>query len=606
MIKLKGCILLVLLAFFFFTSQAQQKEKPPNIIWIVSEDNSPLIGAYGDTFATTPHLDQMATEGILYENAFATAPVCAPARSTLITGVYPTAMGTQHMRSSNPIPEMIKFFPSYLREAGYYTSNNSKKDYNTLDQPEAWDESSNTATYKNRKPGQPFFAVFNLMVSHESSLHKAVNKLRHDPEKVPVPPYHPKTPEVKQDWALYYDKMEEMDTQLSEILRDLEEAGLADSTIVFYYSDHGGVLGRSKRFMYESGLHVPLIIRFPEMHQELSPAKPGSRTDKIVTFVDFAPTILSLADISIPDHMQGKAFLGQQQSKASDYAYGFRGRMDERIDMVRSLRDKKFRYIRNYMPHKTYSQYIEFLWRAPSMRSWEEAYHAGALNEVQSRFWGLKPLEELYDVEADPHNIHNLAGEPKYRKVLSRMREANREWLLETRDAGFIPEAMMLDIAQNTTLFEYSRSKGYPLEKAMETADLAFSGDIKAIIEKLKNEEALVRYWAATGCTILGEKAITAKGALRELLNDSEVAVRIAAAEALYHMGEKETTVSALKEALKGGNQMSRVQALNVLETMEQDAGPALLAVKALVSDKQGSREYDIRAANRLIEKLNK
>lgn len=604
----KRYILTFMLAFFYVQGIAQHENELPNILWIVSEDNSPFIGAYGDSFATTPQLDKMAAEGILYQNAFASAPVCAPARCTLITGVYPVAMGTQHMRSTNPIPEFIKFFPRYLREAGYYTSNNNKKDYNTIDQPEAWDESSSTATYKNRKPGQPFFAVFNLGVTHESLLHQPVENLHHDPEKVPIPPYHPLTPEMKQDWALYYDKMNAMDTQVGELLKELEEAGLAENTIVFYYGDHGGALGRSKRFMYESGLRIPLIIRFPEKFENLAPGKPGSKTDRIVTFADFAPTVLSLVNVPVPEYMQGKAFLGGQKEPDPEYAFGFRGRMDERFDMIRSVRDKKYRYIRNYMPNKIYGQYIEYLWRAPSMQSWEAAFEAGELNEVQSKFWGTKPAEELYDIEADPHNINNLADQPQYQQILKKMREVNRKWQLEIKDVGFIPEAMILEISKKIPLYEYARSNKYKIKKIMETSEMASLKDPKflnKIIKKLNNKEPVVRYWAATGCTILGEKAAPAKDALKKMLHDPEISVRIAAAEALYLLGEKQNSINTLIDALKSDNVMARVQALNVLENMKEDATPALAAVKELIFvDDSHNIDYDVRAAERLIENL--
>lgn len=603
--KTRYCIIF-LLFFLCFSGRAQQ-EKKPNILWIVSEDNSPLIGAYGDEFATTPNIDRFAEKSVLYENAFATAPVCAPARSTLITGVYPTAMGTQHMRSTNPIPPQIRFFPHFLREAGYHTSNNAKKDYNTVDQPDAWNESSNTASYKNRKPGQPFFAIFNIGISHESSLHKPVDKLRHDPETVLIPPYHPSTPEMKHDWAQYYDKMEDMDARVGEILLELEESGLADSTIVFYYGDHGGVLGRSKRFMFESGLHVPLIVHFPEMYKDLEPVNSGTSTDRIVTFVDFAPTVLSLANIPIPPYMQGKAFLGVQQADAPAYGYAFRGRMDERIDMVRSIRDKKFRYVRNYMPHKIYAQYLEYLWKAPSMPSWEKAYHENKLNEVQSRFWESKPVEELYDVSTDPHNIHNLALDPQFKKVLKRMRKENRDWMLETRDVGLIPEAMILELVKTTTMYEYGRSKEYDLKKILKTAEMASLGEVKKLnqlMQKLKDPDPVVRYWAATGCVILEEHAKPAESALKDLMNDPEVSVRIAAAEALYHLGANQIALEALEAALQVDNKMARVQALNVLENMGDDAIPSLNAVEKLISTNLVDQDYDIRAANRLVEKL--
>jgi len=594
----------LLLIFSYAGSQAQQQNDRPNILWIVSEDNSPLIGAYGDAFATTPNIDRLASEGVLYENAFATAPVCAPARSTLITGVYPTAMGTQHMRSTYPIPEMIRFFPSYLREAGYYTTNNAKKDYNTIDQPEAWDASSNQATYLNRKPDQPFFAVFNIGISHESSLHEPLESLHHDPEEVPIPPYHPRTPEMEHDWAQYYDKMEMMDAQVGKFLQELEEAGLADNTIVFYYSDHGGVLGRSKRFMYESGLHIPLIIRFPEKYQHLAPGAPGSRTDRLVTFVDFAPTLLSLTGIPIPEYVQGQAFLGEQQTAPREYAYSFRGRMDERIDMSRSVRDKKYRYIRNYMPHKIYAQYLEYLWRAPSMPSWEKAYRAGELNEVQAKFWETKPVEELYDVEADPHNVHNLGEDPEYRSVLERMRTANHQWMLEIKDVGFMPEAMIEDITKTTTLYEYARSGKYPLQEIMQAVEEVTSGNMQKIMQSLEAENPVVRFWAATACTMHADKASPAENLLKTLAEDPETSVRIAAAEALYHLGNKGIAVQTLSTTLREGNLMARVQALNVLETMDMDATLTLPAVKAIIPDDPDNRNYDVRAAKRLVEKL--
>jgi N-sulfoglucosamine sulfohydrolase len=602
MIKISKIVIVLMLVF----CEAIAQDKP-NILWIVSEDNSPLIGAYGDEFATTPNIDQFAASGVRYTRAFATAPVCAPARSTIITGVYPTAMGTQHMRSTNPVPSMIRFFPGYLRDAGYYTTNNSKKDYNTVDQPEVWDESSNTATYKNRRPGQPFFAVFNITISHESSLHQPADHLRHDPEQVPIPPYHPKSAEMRHDWAQYYDKIEDMDARVGEILQELEDAGLADSTIVFYYSDHGGVLGRSKRYLYESGLQVPLIIHFPECYKELAPDVPGASTDRIVTFVDFAPTILSLANIDVPPYMQGQAFLGKQQTAARDFAFAFRGRMDERIDIMRSVRDKKYRYIRNYMPHKIYGQYLEYLWKAPSMASWERLHKEGTLNEVQSRFWNTKPVEELYDVQADPHNVLNLALDPEYADIMDRMRKANKEWMLQTLDLGFIPEAMFEEVGQ-PTLYEYARSGNYKLREVIETAELASFGAVEnlpLLLQRLEDPDPVLRYWAATGCAILGENAKPAAEALRKALNDPQVAVRIAAAEALYALGEKDQVLKTLTTALQNPNKMARVQALNVLENMENDALPVMTAIEALTSDKLQDQDYDIRAANRLVQRLN-
>lgn len=599
--KLTRKILLAILTIALRPAMAQDR---PNILWIVSEDNTILLGSYGDQFATTPNLDQFATESIRYKNAFSTAPVCAPSRNTLITGMYPPSLGTEHMRSTYPSPALVKFFPKYLREAGYYTTNNAKKDYNTPDQLDAWDESSNKATYKNRKPGQPFFAVFNLNVSHESSLHEPLPALKHDPEKVPLPPYHPATPELKHDWAQYYDKLEEMDRQFGKLLQELKDEGLADNTIVFYYADNGGVLARSKRFMYESGLHVPLIVHLPPKYAHLATQKQGSVSDRLVTFLDFAPTVLSLVDIKVPDYMQGGAFLGKQQKQEPSYAYGFRGRMDERIDMSRSVRDKKFRYIRNYLPHKIYGQYLEYLWRAPSVKSWEDLYKAGKLNAVQSKFWEQKPAEELFDVDADPHNIHNLAGDPKYKNELTRLRNANEQWIKSYKDAGFIPEAIIYEIAQTMPLYDYVRSGKYDLNKIVATADLASSrnpANTQALIKALGDADASVRYWGATGLTVL--KAASGKVALQKALKDPEVAVRIAAAEALYITGtDKPGAIAALTDALKSDNPYARLQALNVLDLTGRDAAPAIPEAEKISGEKAEMFDYDIRAAKVLLQ----
>lgn len=604
---MKKLKLLLFISWYCLLCQGQLNQPDrPNILWIVSEDNTTLLGCYGDKIATTPNIDNFAKQSILFKNAFCPAPVCAPSRSTLITGMYPTTMGTENMRSMYPIPGFIQFFPKYLREAGYYTTNNAKKDYNTVDQLDAWDESSNKATYKNRKPGQPFFAVFNINTSHESCLHKYLNNLRHDPDNITVPSYQPSTPAMKHDWAQYYDKLEDMDKEVGAFLKELDDAGLTENTIVFYYADNGGVLPRSKRFMFESGLHVPLIIRVPAKYAGLTAFKAGTQIDPIVTFVDFAPTVLSLAGIKIPDYFQGKAFMGNQQVSESSYGFSFRGRMDERIDLVRSARDKKYRYVRNYYPNKIYAQYIEYLWNAPSMKSWDSAYRAGQLNEVQSRFFKTKPVEELYDCEKDPDNINNLAGREAYSEVQERMRKATQKWLIDSKDAGFIPEARKESLSKTTTIYEYTHSDRYDIKEVMETAEMASSGNpqyLNILIRKLKDKDPDTRYWAATGCTILGKKALSAKKELEGLLTDKEISVQIAAAEALYFLGESKKSISILIEALKSENTMARVQALNVLEaTDKQDAVMARNNLQSIIA--QNLAEYDVRAAKKLLSAL--
>ncbi|MBN1765604.1 MAG: sulfatase-like hydrolase/transferase [Sedimentisphaerales bacterium] len=587
-------------------ADAKSQERP-NILWIVSEDNSTYLGCYGDSYATTDHLDKFSTEGVLYENAFANVPVCAPARSTIISGMYAASLGTHQMRSFNQIPSFVRFFPQYLRDAGYYCTNNAKEDYNMPKPDGAWDESSNQAHYKNRAPGQPFFAIFNIFTSHESSIHESLEHLDHDPAKVTLPPYHPDTPEIRHDWAQYYDKIQKMDQQAGAFLTELEQAGLADDTIVFYYSDHGGVLPRSKRYLYDSGTHVPFIIRFPPRFRHLAPGEPGSRTDRLVSFVDLAPTILSLAGLQPPATMQGEAFLGPYQQPPREYVYFTRDRMDERYDLMRSIRDKRFRYTRNFMPHRIYFQHLQYLWRAPAMRSWQQQYQQGKCNPIQSAYWQPKPPEELYDTLNDPYEVKNLAADPAYQKDLQRMRNALMTWLGQIRDTGFIPEGIMLDRIKDRTAFELVREKEFPLEKIIATADLAAQADSKnlpALQVGLSDNDPSVRYWAATGCTILGSAAQPAIPQLTDCLKDPCATVRIAAAEALITIDQNESALDVITSELTNPNSKTALLAANVLDAIGPAAQPALHQLQTLFKTQQDPYIKD--ALTYLINKLKK
>lgn len=585
----------------------------PNILWLTSEDNSAMMGCYGDAFATTPNLDKLASQGFLYTHAYANAPVCAPARNTILTGVYASSGGNQHMRSYYQISKDIKTYPQFLHEAGYYCSNNSKTDYNTdsVDPKLIWDDSSANAHYKNRAPGQPFFAVFNVGVSHESSLHDSIpdELLRHSMDNVPLPPYHPDTKAIRHDWAQYYDKVEDMDTWVGEKLQELEDAGLAENTIVFYYGDHGGVLARSKRYVYETGTRVPFIIRIPEKYKYLFPAeKPGEKVNRLISFVDLAPTLLSIAGIPIPEFQQGSAFLGKQKTPDPEYAYMFRGRMDERYDMSRAVRDHKFRYIRNYMPYRIYGQHLEYLWRAPSIRSWEQAYLKGECNELQSAFWKQKPVEELYDTENDYWEVNNLAGDPAYLEVLERMRKANREWVSRIKDTGFIPEADRVNRIGEGSMYDYLRSEKIDLEGIMEAAEIATLGEeayLPDLQTYLNSDESAIRYWGATGLLILDKKAAPAKSMLMDALNDESPNVVVVAAEALYNLGEEKAAKVALLSVLENPNIYARCHALNAIDCIE-DNSPELISgvVKMIKAAPEMNRNrYDLRAAKWLIEK---
>lgn len=589
-------------------------ERLPNIVWITSEDNSPILGCYGDSFATTPHLDKLASEGFLYTHAYANAPVSAAVRNTIITGVYACSAGNQHMRSVNKKSDIIHYYPEFLRKSGYYCTNNSKEDYNiSPEQTEGiWDDLSENAHYKNRKPGQPFFAIFNTNISHESCIHKSIpaEQLRHSPNKVVLPPYHPDTPEIRHDWAQYYDKVEEMDTWVGKIVKELEESGELENTIIFYYGDHGGVLGRSKRFVYETGTHVPLIIRIPERYKYLYPASQSdSRIDRLVSFVDLAPTLLSIIGVDIPAWMQGNAFLGRQTTSPPEYVYMFRNRMDERYDMTRSVRDRKFRYIRNYMPHRIYGQHINYLWAAPSMRSWEKVYLEGKCNAVQSAFWQTKPTEELYDTENDPWEVNNLATDLAYKTVLERMRNANDKWMRKIIDADFIPEGEYKAINQKTSLYDYMRSENVSFSTILQIANTASEGDkvnISLFKQWLRDKDQTIRYWAATGLLIIGENAQSAIPELKEALHDTSPSVAIVAAEALYKLGEKKQSLNRLIEAVADPDIFVRNHALNVLDFLDEKSHATKEAVMQLMKRSTGDKNpmrYDIRMVKWLSEK---
>jgi len=553
----------------------------PNILWLVSEDNGPFLGCYGDKNAITPNLDRLASEGILYENAYANAPICAPARFTIATGVYACSAGTQHMRSYYRIPPLIRFYPQYLREIGYYCTNNAKEDYNVANKPRGtWDESSDKAHWKNRKPDQPFFAVFNILASHERFLHKSQAETDHDPARVDLPPYHPDTPEFRHDWAQYYDCITLMDVQMGERLKELEDAGLAEDTIVFYYSDHGGVLPRSKRFLYDSGIHVPMIIRFPKKYRHLAPAEPGTRTDRLVSFVDLAPTLLSLVGIPTPAHMQGEAFLGPYATKPRDYVYGFRDREGERYDLFRMVRDKRFKYIRNFMPHLSWAQHLRYLYQMPAMRSWQKLYDEGKLTGAQKIYFQTKPVEELYDTTVDPHEVNNLADDPAYRKTLETMRKVCQEWMFEVYDSGLLPEEEMCARAEGSTIYEMVRDKDkYHPRQCMKAAHIANLRDPKQVpqlLELLKHKDSAVRYWAVTGLLALGEQARPAVEELSEALEDPSHDVRIVAAHALCALGDTGRPLEVLEEALGLPYPDQVLRGANALDYLDETARPVL------------------------------
>ncbi len=580
----------------------------PNILWITAEDMSPNLGCYGDDFATTPHIDAFARDSVRYTNAFATAPACSPSRSCLITGVYATSLGTQRLRSLFPIPAAFRGFPEYLREAGYFTSNNVKTDYNLRGEGAliraAWDRNGRDAHWRQRRDGQPFFSVFNLMTTHQSrtsvwphaqfeaQIGRQLDAAsRHDPEVVPLPPYYPDAPSVRQTLARYYDCVTAMDAQVGTILRDLAADGLADDTIVFFYSDHGMGMPRGKRLLHDSGMHVPLIIRFPEKYRGFAPAPPGATTDRLVSFVDFAPTVLSLTSLAIPPQMLGRAFLGGRARPPREYVFGARDRVDEVFELSRSVRDRRYLYIRNYMPHLSWMPPERYSDNSVMRRDLQRLRDEGKLNETQLTYAGpRKPVEELYDTRTDPHQVHNLAGSKKHGAVLERLRHEHRRWVLATRDAGFVTEPDAWKRVGKTTPREMALDATlYPLARLREVAALV--GRPEAVArqtELLGDSDPAVRYWAAVGLHavvsapsgIADEAMQPVRETLHKALEDGDVAVRVEAASALAALGSLGPALGTLTKTLEGDSVEGVMHAMRALELLGEKARPATAAIR--------------------------
>ncbi len=555
----------------------------PNILWIVSEDNGPHLGAYGDRDAKTPQLDALAARGVRYTRVWSTSPVCAPARTALITGMYPAALGGEHMRSLVRLPAGMRLFPALLRSAGYYTSNNEKQDYNVMEAGDApgdgrtppawrggpaaatqmtrdvatrgvWDDSSPTAHWRNRRPGQPFFAVFNINATHESRVQARPAPATHDPASVHVPASTPDLPETRADWAAYHDNMTVMDAAAGALLSDLAADRLADDTIVFYYGDNGPGLPNAKRFVNDLGLHVPLVVHVPARLAHLAPPdyRAGGSSARPVAFVDMAPTVLSLAGLAPPRHMQGRAFMGRHIAPAPRYQFGGRGRVDERYDLLRSVRDERYVYIRNYMPHRPAGQYTWYAALTPSWKAWRAAFAAGTLAATHARYFEPKAFEELYDLAADPDQARNLAASPALAGVRDRLRAALADHARSMRDTGLLPEYLL---HRGRTPWELAADRSaYAFASIFRAASDASDPAVPAerVSARLRDADAVVRYWAALGLRIRGASAVRAhEETLVGMLDDPEPGPRCAAAEALATAGSGPARDKALAALLE-------------------------------------------------------
>lgn len=542
-------IVICLISAVLLAGAASAEQNRPNIVWLTTEDNS--AGWYRlydpEHGAPMPNVERLAKDGLVFNNAYSCGPVCSVARSTIISGCYGPRTGAQYHRRqvSVAMPSGLHMFPYYLRQAGYYTSNNKKEDYNYLpeDKDGVWDESSGKATFRNRKPGQPFFHVQNYLRTHESRLFGNLPKGKEyviDPADVKLFPYHPDTPLFRQKYAQYLTLNSMVDAEMGGVIRQLEEDGLLDDTFIFHYGDHGGVLPGGKGYAHNDGLRTALVVYVPKNWQHLVPAARGSRIDGFVEFVDLSATVLNLAGVDVPDGIDGKPFLGKgitlDELNQRDTAFGYAERFDEKYDMVRFLRKEKYSYWRSYQPFNFDGLHNFYRYKQPAFREWRDLANAGKLNEAQSAFYEPRPPEQLFDLEKDPHEVNNLAADPAYADVLLEMRHALQQKEKSLPDVGFFPESLVLSVSDgNAVAFGIKNEK--QIARLIDIADLQLHPflEVMPTIEKaLNSTEPTERYWGLITCSAFGKQAMPLAEQIEAMaVNDPNRLVRTRAAEFL-------------------------------------------------------------------------
>ncbi len=580
-------LLLGFVLLFSFAANALSADRP-NFVWMLSEDNSKhYLKLFDERGTATPEIQKLAEHGILYERAFSNAPVCSVARTTLMTSVYAPRIGTQFHRKIEAVtlPKDWKLFSGYLREAGYYTTNNSKEDYNTTKQPNAWDDSSRKATWKNRPNAQtPFFHMQSYPISHESSLHftrKQMNqtKLETDPKSVQLAPYHPDTPLFRYTHARYLDRMKRVDEIVGKMVADLAEEDLLEDTFIFYFGDHGGVLPRSKGYLYETGLHVPLVVRVPDKWKHLVKFPLGSRVQGFVSFVDFGPTLLHLAGITVPTHMDGKPILGPdvtlEQLNQRDETFGYADRFDEKYDFCRSLRKGRYKYLRNYQPYYPDALHNNYRYIQLAYEEWRSLYREGKLDPIQSQFFLPKDSECLYDIEADPYETKNLAGDPQYQTVLKKLRGELTDWVKSLPDLSFFPETLLVEQAVSHPLI-FGKEHKNQIARLVDIANLSLEkwADAEPKLKSaLQASDPWERYWAAIVCGSFGTKALPLAENVKPLLEDKELLVRIRAAEFLGSIKAADPRPTLDKVLKESQSPVTTLIALNAIVYLRDDCG---------------------------------
>lgn len=595
-------------------------DERPNILWITAEDMSPNLGCYGDAFADTPHLDRLAALGTRYTNFFAESPMCSPSRATIITGMHNGPLGASQMRSNHRVPDFVRPFTAWLREAGYYCANNSKTDYNLARNAagddaefirEGWDESSGRAHWRGRPEDAPFFCVLNYIDTHQSRISrdpyptfvaKVQSRLasgrHHDPEKAPLPPHYPDTLVARRTMARYHDCISALDDFVGKTLADLEADGIAEDTIVFFYSDHGAGLPTGKALVSDFGLRCPLIVFFPEKFRHLAATGAGGVSDRLTCFADLAPTVLNLLNLPIPDHMHGTPFLGKELPPAPEFIHGTRDRMDETLETTRWISDGRYLCVCSYRRDGPVDQQSLTSFYNGNGELCEEIRRlasAGKLNRVQQSFWeSPRPATRLFDCVEDPWNLHNLADDPSQSERVTRMRQALEAWMLRQRDLGFWLEPELTLAETNAAAYHLARSgpTGYPLERILETAKLE---DAEMLVARLADDHPLVRGWAVIGLAALGKDADRGLPDLVALMRDESPSVRIEAAGLVARKGKLAQVESALEVLVKdldSTNDWTAARAARLLELLGEKARPRVADLRRVLRERSSGFAY--------------
>jgi arylsulfatase A-like enzyme len=629
--RLLGLTAALLIAGLFEHPLLADKNDParqPNILWITLEDTSFFMGCYGDKVAKTPNIDRLAEEGARFTNAFATSPVCSPARSALITGMYVGQLGVGNHRSVVDIPDFVKGYPAFLRKAGYYCSNHTKNDFNFTDSwhwaRKTWDDTSAQASWRNRAPGQPFFSIYNFVDSHQSRT--AVNSYTRfkkiyqsqltpeqitDPNDVTLPPFYHDSPRMRTAFARMYDCMTLVDQQVGELLKELEDDGLAEDTIVFLFADHGQGMPRFKTTPLALGFKVPLIIRVPKKFREIVNLEPGTVCDKIISFVDLGPTVLNMAGLEVPEYMAGVPVLGPRAVNKK-FFYGSMNDHGAAEDHCRSISDGRYFYTRNYMPHLSYVQPQIYNDGAEILKFMRQDAKAGLLTGAAAEYMASRrPAEALYDLQTDPWQTHNLADDPKYRKTLDQFRAWNRQKILEIRELHFLHAWEIETRGKDKTVCEIRNDPSvYPLKKILQAAEMTGRGQavLQQQLAALQDPEPMVRYWALIGLQSQDWPANCIQDQLVKLLDDPAPYVRYEAAKLCYTHSKQQKAKDVLIAGTRQTHSILVNTAMRKIRQLNEDAADFTQAISQLKERYQDLEDkkkiYEIGASITSIENL--